>query len=258
MNVPIRALSWAIRFFWLITLAFAITCVYSAAQIGVEFGPPTATSAGEGLGTVLPITLNNGGYYRISDMNITTTLVDTERIPVSEASSYLEEIPPQSEITILHRVIFDLDAMLARPEYLFNDTDLTMHGSIQLNYASLIPFKIEADASIPWGGPLFDFTTEMPQYTSIDAARQRVRIPFSFENHSPYTSVTGTIRMELLNSRDQLLGESTVFVDVPSNAAYNGEFETLVHGTTVTREGEIHVYFETEVFDYGPVVTNYG
>jgi hypothetical protein len=258
MNVPLRALSWAIRFFWLITLAFAVTCVYSATLIKVEFGEPTPILDEANFRVTLPITLDNRGYYSIADLNLTTIIVDNENSSVSEASSLVPEIPRQSLITMLHNVSLDLNSILARADYLFNDSDLILHGSISLSYANLIPFGLETSTPIPWGAPLFDLAVGAPEYSSYDAVSLRARLPISFQNHSPYLSVTGTIRVEIFDSGNQLLGEDAVFVDVPSNTVYNGQFETLVNAATVTRGGEIHVYFETEMFDYGPVVISYG
>lgn len=258
MNVALRALNWAIRFFWLITLAFAVTCVYSATRISVELGEPTPFLDETGFRATLPIMLNNRGYYSISDLNIITTIKDTENTSFSETTTHVTEIPPQDEMTIIHNISFALNAILARPEYLFNDSELTLHGSIRLNYASLIPFGFEADTAMPWGAPLFNFAAGTPEYDPYDASNQRVRVPISFQNHSPYIGVTGTIHVEVFNSRNQLLGEDTISVDLPSDSAYSGGVETLVNAALVTQRGEVHVYFETEMFDYGPLVVSYG
>ena len=258
MNVPLHALSWAIRFFWLITLAFAVTCVYSATLISVGFGEPTPIPDEASFRVMLPITLDNRGYYRIADLNFTTTITDSESRSSSEASSFVPEIPPQSEITILHNISLDLRSILTQADHLFNDSDLTLLGSIGLRYANLIPFGFEASTAIPWGAPLFNLTIGTPGYSPYDAVSLRARLPISFQNHSPYLSVTGTIRAEIFDSRNQLLGEDAIFVDVPSNTAYNGAFETLVNAMAISSGGEIHVYFETETFDYGPVVISYG
>jgi hypothetical protein len=258
MNVPLRALSWAIRFFWLITFAFAVTCAYSATQIGVEFGEPTPILDGTSFGATLPIMLNNKGYYSISDLNITTTIFDAQNTPISESTSHIAEIPPQNEITIPHNVSFDLNKILTRADYLFNDSNLTLHGSIHLNYASLIPLGVEADTAMPWGAPLFNFVAGTPHISAYDVTRQDVSIPVSFENHSPYIAVTGTMRIEVFNSRNQLLGEDMISVDVQPGNSFSGEVEILVNPAMVTPRGEIHVYFDTEAFDYGPLVIGYG
>jgi hypothetical protein len=258
MNVALRALSWAIRFFWLITLAFAITCVYSATQISVELGEPTPLLDETSFGATLPIMLRNRGYYTISNLNVTTTIRDTMNRSLSETTSRVAEIPPQHETRILHSISFNMSGILTQTEYLFNDSELTVHGTISLDYAGLIPFGFEADTPMPWGAPLSGFTAGQPEYGAYDAVSQRVRVPISFQNHSPYMSVSGTMRVEVFNSLNQLLGEDTVSIDVPSNTAYSGQVDTLVNAALVTQRGEIHIYFDAEVFDFGPLVIRFG
>ena len=70
MNVSLRALSWVTRFFWIIALAFAVTCVYSATLIRVNFGEPIMTSTEEDFTVTLPILFDNNGYYNIADFKV--------------------------------------------------------------------------------------------------------------------------------------------------------------------------------------------
>jgi len=85
-----------------------------------------------------------------------------------------------------------------------------------------------------------------------------MNVPISFQNHSPYFSVTGTIRIEIVNDRNLLLGQGTTPIDVPSNTIYDEEIETLVSQTIVTGRGQIRVYIQADLFNYGPMVINYG
>jgi len=258
MNVPLRALSWATRFFWIIALAVAVTCVYSATLIRVDFGEPLMNYTEEEFMVTLPIIFDNNGYYSIADLNITTLIVDFENRQISVDSTFIAQIPPQNNITLFHNVSFDINEIVTRAEYLFNDSNFTLHGSVFLDYASIIPFGFEANTTIPWGAPLFNFTAGLPEYSSYNGTHLTVHMPTSFQNHSPYFSVTGTIRIEIFNDRHQLLGVGTVFADVPSNTNYEGEVETIVNAAMVTERGQIRVFVETEMFNYGPMVINYG
>ncbi len=258
MDVPVRALSWAVRFFWIITLAFAITCVYSATLIRAEFGEPIAGTSEEEFTIALPIMFYNNGYYSISDFNVTTIIADSENSPFSQSSSYMTQIPAQNNATIFHNVSFNLNELTTRESYLFNDSSLVLFGAIRLTYAGLIPFMVEMNKSVPWGAPLANFAIGTPEYSAYNVTSLRVVIPISFENHSPYFSVIGNIRIEILNERHELFGESAVFVDVPSNTNYDGEIEMFVNPADMSARGQLQVYFETEIFNYGPLVMNFG
>jgi hypothetical protein len=258
MNVPLKALSWAVRFFWIIALAFAVTGVYSAMQLRMNFGEPFVTYAEETFTVTLPVIFNNRGYYDIADLNITTIIADSEKTQISRASSYLAKIPPQNGATIFHNVSFHSSEMIAHESFLFNDSSLLLYGLIHLDYANLIPFGVEANETIPWGAPLYNFTAGIPEYARYNVTHMRMSVPISFQNHSPYFSVTGTIRVEILNSLGQLLGTGTTSVDVASNAVYDDSVEALVSTLAATSTGQIRIFVDTEMFDYGPMVINYG
>ncbi len=258
MNVPLRALSWAVRFFWIIALAFAVTGVYSATLIRINFGEPTMTFTEEDFTVTLPIMFDNRGYYNLADLNITTVITDSGGTPISRATTHAARVPPQNNATIYHQVSFNIDEIIANADCLFTDSAFSLYGSIRLDYANLIPFGFGANKTIPWGAPLFNFTAGMPEYSAYNATHLRVDVPISFQNHSPYFSVIGTVRIELFNDSHQLLGEGVVFVDVPPDAAYSGVVETLVNAGLVTARGQIRIYVGTELFDYGPMVIDYG
>ena len=80
----------------------------------------------------------------------------------------------------------------------------------------------------------------------------------SFQNHSPYFDVTGAIRVEIYSNNSQLIGIGSTLVDVPTHSNYDGTIQILVNAGMVTGNGQIHLYVETGMFDYGPMVINYG
>ncbi len=258
MNVALRALSWAIRFFWIITLAFAVTCVYSATLIRVNIGEPTMTSNGEEFQVMLPVFFDNKGYYSIADLNVTTLIADAETNQISKAMTYIAQIPPQKNATVFHNVSLSIGQIIAHADYLFNDSNLTVHGMVHLNYASVVPLGVETNKTIPWGAPLSNFTIGIPTYSPYNSTHFTADVPISFQNNSPYFSVTGTLRVEIFNDEHQPLGSGVVPVDVLSSDIYNGGTETLINAASLTERGQIHVYAETGMFNYGPLVMNFG
>ena len=90
MNVPLRALSWAVRFFWIIAIAFAVACVYSATLVNVDFGEPRSTHSGTDITLTVPIELDNDGYFNIADLNVTTVIEDSTGNQVSKGLTFFE------------------------------------------------------------------------------------------------------------------------------------------------------------------------
>lgn len=257
MNVPLRAISWAVRFFWLITLAFAVTCAYSATLIRLNFGQPLVQDRQEDLRITLPLALENNGYYTIDDLNITSIIMHNTT-HISKGTSRVISISPQTHSTILHNVSLNINELVADEYYLFNDADLVLWGSISLNYAHLIPFRLEGNSSIPWGAPLFNLTIGTIGYTRYNLTHAQANVPIAFQNHSPYFSVVGDIQIQIFTDRNQAAGEGTVAVDVPAGCPYAGQIEALMPIAPAAHSGQIHVYFKTATFSYGPLVVNYG
>ncbi|UCH32184.1 MAG: hypothetical protein JSV05_02000 [Candidatus Bathyarchaeota archaeon] len=257
MNVPLRALSWALYFFWIITLAFAATCVYSAMLMNVSFGEPIISWADE-VDVMLPISFDNGGYYNIADLNVTTLITDYLNSPIEETTTFVAQILPQNNATVFHFVSFNISEITDRSDYLFNDSNFTLHGSVYMNYADLVPFGFERNLSIPWGAPLFNFTVGMFQSSIYNLTHLRINLPISFQNHSPYFNVTGTIDIEIFNDQLQPMGAGWGSIDTPSNSNYTGAFAVLVNSTMMTERIQIHIHFDTELFDYGPMVIEFG
>ncbi|UCE96115.1 MAG: hypothetical protein JSV51_00435 [Candidatus Bathyarchaeota archaeon] len=258
MNVPLRALGWAVRFFWIIALAFAVTAVYSATFIRIDFGKPMLNFTEKDLMIMIPMIFDNKGYYNLADLNITTFVVDHDNESLSEDTTYLAQINFQDNATIFHNITLSIDELITQSEYyLFNDSSLILYGSTQLSYANLIPLGFESNEIIPWGAPLSDFTIGIPEFSAYNRTHFRVNVPISFDNHSQYFSVTGTIRIEFLNN-GQVIWRGATSVDVPSNTTYNGEVETLVEAAMVIESGQIHFWIETPIFGFGPLVIENG
>jgi hypothetical protein len=258
MKVSLRAMSWATRFFWIIALAVTITCIYSVTQIQLGFAEPAINLTEETMTITLPITLGNNGYYSIVDLNITTSISDVQDNEISEATTYIPQIPPQENSTILHNITIPLQEIIINTDYLFNDSNFTLHGLAQLEYANLVPFSLETNTTIPWGAPLYNLTVGDPTYSVYNVSHLVVRVPINFDNHSLYFSVTGDLRIEFLNSDHQVIGEAVMFMDVPSGTSYYGQFEAVINTMSIIGIEEAHLYLETSMFNYGPIVIGFG
>jgi hypothetical protein len=258
MNVSLRALAWATRFFWIIAVAFAITCVYSVTLMRMNFGEPTVTYGQDAANLTLPIHFDNGGYYTLTDVNITTIIVDNRNSQIGVSTSYLNQIPPQENLTFLHNASLDQGRILGHADYLFNDSVFSLCVSGQLKYAGLIPFGFQANTTMPWGAPLHNLSISEFSYAMYNITHLRLITFIRFENHSPYFPVVGNLNVEILNGLNQTLGASDVYLDVQSNEAYSGEVELLVVRDRITSAGHVRLTFATTWFNYGPMVMSYG
>jgi len=165
-------------------------------------------------------------------------------------------IPRNSNIKTTHNASMNVTDIISKAQiYLLNDNIFNVNASMKLIFAHAIPFKVSMNKTIPWGAPLYNFSIGKVSY---NLTHQRVIIPLSFENHSPYFGVDGTMRVEILNSRGEPAGSETLSMDVPPHSGYNGQVELVVDASKFTLSGEVRFFFETSLFSFGPVMMPYG
>jgi len=127
---------------------------------------------------------------------------------------------------------------------LFADDNLTVNTFVTLNYAQVIPFALGANLSMPWGAPLSNLTLGTVSMSGTSAT-----VPFSFDNHS-FFELNGTMRLEIVDNLDHVVGQGTAHILALPQSNYSQSLTVTVSGAPATAR----LYFQTSVFDYGPVV----
>jgi hypothetical protein len=251
MKQAIRALSIATKILWILIIIFSITAAYSAVNLRVNFGEPK-TSFSDGIISIsTPFFINNTGFYEITDLNITTHIKDRENKAVSTSTTIVSTIPPNSNIQETHNITLNLKNLTRELLYLaFNDSVLEMHTFVALRFANVIPIQMSTNATMQWGAPLYNFAIGE---ISLNYAQKMLTVPLSFENHA-FFGVNGTMRLEVYNSENEQISIAQIIVEVASGSRFEGFVEMSVDPSKLTREGQIHVFFETSMFSVGPII----
>jgi len=259
MRYAVRALGWATKILWILILVFSVTSVYSAMNVKIRFGEPHVFLSKEFAVISIPLFINNTGFYDLSELNITADVMDCNESLLSTSIAFVPLIPRGSSVETTHNVSISLDYITSMAQtYLFNDTIFNVNMSVKLNFAHAIPFQVSTNMTVPWGAPLYNFSIGQISYNYLNLTHQELIIPISFENHSPYFGVEGTMQVETYNDDDELLGFSESDLNVPSHSSYDGQVKMTVDLSKITGSGEVRFYFETSVFSIGPVVMPYG
>lgn len=259
MRNAVRALGWAINIFWIVIVAFTGTAIYSALNLRMSFGQPQVFSSNDLLILSFPILVNNTSYYDISELNLTANVMDHNGSVVSTSTALVPLIPHGSNIETAHNVSLSLNDITQRASsYLFNDTIFNINVSLKLRYAYAFAFQFSQNETIDWGAPLYNFSIGHISYQPHNLTHQKAVIPLSFENHSPFFSMTGTIRLEIFNDMNDSIGSGATSINVPPHSPYEGQIEAFVDVSRLTGSGNLHFYFETSMFSFGPLVMSYG
>lgn len=253
MKTVIRALVWAIYIFWIILIFFSATAVYSGFQLanGFRFGEPQTSTFDGTVTTSLPLHIDNIGIYDITSLNLTTLVSDDLGTPISESSTLVPLIIRGENSSITHNITLNLHSMnySQLSQLLFVDRNLTVDTIVSLNYARVIPFVFGTNLTMPWGAPLSNLTLG---HVSINGTN--VTVPFSFENHS-FFELNGTIRLEIIDNLGSVvgLGTSPKILAPPQGNPYSSSVIVSVSGNPADVR-TARLYFQTTVFNYGPVV----
>jgi len=259
MRYAVRALGWATKILWILIIVFSVTSVYSAMNVRMSLGQPQAFVSSEFILISVPLFVNNAGLYDLSEINMTVAVMDYQQSVLSTSTTFVPLIPRGGNLETTHNVSMSLeDGTSKLLDYLFNDSVFILDMSLKLNFAHSVPFRVSTNMSVPWGAPLYNFSIGQVSYNFLNLTHQEAIIPVSFENHSPYFSVDGVMRVEIFNDNGELFGFSMSDLNVPSHSSYIGQTEIAVDVSRVTGGGEVHFYFETSAFSAGPVVIPYG
>lgn len=252
MKHAIRALGWATAVFWILVILFSVTVVYSAMQIRmnrVEEEPEVTYSNGA-ITMSIPFSISNGGLYDISELNITTHVV-AENETVSRTTTQVPTISRGDTANETYDISVSLDHILANLTYmLFIDTDLEVEISVALTYAHAIPLKISYNETLQWGAPFYNLSINIPPVSP-----QPANASVSFENHA-FFGLNGTIGLQIMDSSGELIGSGTTDRFYVPPRAPSTSLQVTIIGD-LGDMAEVHLYFYTSVFSFGPVVMSF-
>lgn len=257
MRQALRALGWATKVLWVLIIFFAATVIYSALNFRMGFGEPQATFSDGVVVMSFPLLIDNHGYYQVSDLNLTTRLIDNEGKLVSTSTTIVPLIAYSSNLEKSHNISLSL-SNLNLTYFLFEDSNFEADLSIAMKFARAVSLQVATDMIIPWGAPLYNFSVGEMTYR-FNGTHYLGAVPISFENHSSFLNVTGAIRFEIYNNRGEFVGSGGKIVDVPSYSGCGDQIELIVDDPTkITTSGQARVSFETSMFSFGPMVVPYG
>ena len=255
MKHALRALRWATIILWILLVFLVITLVYSAFNVGIDVGEPQLFIGDNRIIWAIPARINNSGLYGIYDLNITTVVEDADGEILLKSSSFVSLVPKQETHQIWHNISISLEKIPNYQAYLTNDTNFIINHSIRLNFGKAVPCSFIFNSTIPWGAPLYNLHIGDPS-CQFNATHCIVFLNVSFENHSPYINLNGTLKVEVLNQNEEKIGMNSFPINVPpyqgngNYPAYNETLSIPVDVSKLTYSGKIRLTFQTSMFSY--------
>ena len=258
MKQAIRALTIATTVLWVLLVLFSATSIYSALKLNFGFGEIRASASSEVLTMSLPFHVDNGGFYDISDLNVTTDINNHDGTLISNSATLIPLISRGSRVDTAHNISISMDDIVSKDltNLIFQDSVFDIDMFVALKYARVIPLHLSSNTTLPWGAPLANLSIGEISFIPINLTHFRIITPLSFENHS-FFALDGAIRLELVDDLSHQVGVGATNISVPPMNSCNAPVEVVVQGEARI-PAEACLYFETSAFSFGPVVMPLG
>jgi len=257
MRQSIRGLGWAVTISTLLLFVFLITAVYSVFQTlasgrGIGFGELQLSFSDNRLVLSMPVTVNNTGYYDVTDFEIKTMLRDSDDKTLASSSSVIEEIKKGSTESRSHNLSISLTSILSNvTNLLFRDTEFRIDLSVTFRYAYALGFNITmTNMSVPWGAPLYGLDLKEIGLPKFNGTHLTINIVLEVENHS-FFDVNGNFNFKIYNKDDMYIGSGRGLIDIPRGSRLSEPVEIViqvVNPLDFTGEGYLEVYLELPLF----------
>jgi len=252
MKIVIRMLKITTIILWVIILFFSATAVYSVTQLGVSTGEPEILPSSTGIRFSLPFSINNGGYYEIADLNLTTRVTDQQGTLLDQTETFVASIPQESNVTANHVISIGLNDILSinQTSLLLEDSDFNVEVFAGLNFAHAIPVQLSLNTSIPWGAPFANFEVQETSVSDFNGTHARAIIPIQFENHA-IMDIYGTLSIEVYNNLGQSIGSGTTGVTALSGYGVYADIPIILQQQdlpSLNGSGRFHIVFQTVMF----------
>ncbi len=250
MKPAIRALGIATITIWILLIVFSVTALYSVMNLDIDLGEPQYFPSNEGVVLSLPFSINNSGYYDISELNVTTRIEDSNGTLLTVSNTFVPLVSKGNNVEAAHNISIELSDATERTELIFNDSFFVSDTFVALNFAHIVPVQMSMNMTVPWGAPFYNVSVGEISDLPFNITHVRVVVPVSFENHS-FLDITGTAQLEIYNDVNELVTSGETSLDVRSQSTYNEQVDTyisLADVSKLTESGNVHFIFETPMF----------
>jgi len=253
MKIANRMLTIATVVLWVIILFFSVTAVYSVMNVAINIGEVQMLPSGDGIEFSLPFSLDNGGFYELADLNLTTRISDPDGNLLDVTETLVPSIPQGTTVNASHTIPINMDQLMTmdHARLLLNDSSFNMEVFAGLNFARAVPVQLSTNITLPWGAPLANFSIGSLQIQEHNRTHSQMLLPITFENHA-VLEITGNLRLDFYDSTDSHVATGTSSINVEPQSIYARTIYVYLKpqdADKLTSGGKVHVIFETAMFN---------
>ena len=202
----------------------------------------------------MPITVNNTGYYDMTEFSITTALKEHSGAVITANTTMISQIKSRQTGSAQHSLSLSLlDILSNMTHLLFNDTEFRIDLQVSFRYAYALGFQLDmANMTIPWGAPLHGLRLTEAGPSSFDGTHLSMYVVLEVENHS-FLDIGGDLNFRVFNDMGRRIGSGSVLLYVPSNSGLSQPIEVIFeidNPSDFTGKGHVETYLSLPVIDY--------
>lgn len=218
----------------IVVIAFAVVgaLVWNLAQAAFSLSIGQISTSVFGLTAIIevPVTVSNPGPFTLTGIAVSVTVSDRSGVQLLEGSAGPLDVKPGS--TVQAKVILSFDVGKIPRETLErlmgSSEELLVQASLQGAAPPFLKLTGRLKSTLHWGAPVRNLQVGKPDFAPYNATHILVSVPVSFENDSPYISISGTGVMRVLDAKDREVGRGVLNVDAPIKSRFQGALKVFI------------------------------
>ena len=201
----------------------------------------------------IPVTIGNRGYLAFTDISARLSLKDSNGTTLVEGSGGPLTIPAGSTSTFV--ITITIDTAQITPELLqglmTNSQNLTVNASLGGAIPPMVSLAASASGNFYWGAPFKSLQMGSPTFSTYNSTHLLITTPVSFDNDSPYFSISWPGSIRVVDANGQQVGSGTININAPSNTHFQGNLNIYFTIPTTLTES---LLFNDSTLNYDAIV----
>ena len=231
--------------------AVALTIAESAPSVSLGQVSPNIT--GNIARVDIPVTIGNRGYLAFADINAVLSLKDSNGTTLVEGSGGPLTVPAGSTGTFV--ITITIDTTKITPELLqglmTNSQNLTVNASLGGAIPPMVSLAASASGNFYWGAPFKNLQMGSPTFVTYNSTHLLITIPVSFDNESPYFSISGPGTIRVVDENGEQVGSGTININAPTGSHFAGNMQIYFAKPTTLTES---LLFDDQTLNYNALI----
>ena len=227
----------ALNVFILITLltaaaVLALVVVGAASSASaVSIGTPTSQTAGGLTYMVVPIQIEDRGYFSFSNVAVDVAVKDASGAQLLAGTLGPFTVDPGQTQHVTASLVLDTAGLSSAALQSLATTaqNLTVSATLAGSLPPFVGISGSVTTPLQWGAPVSGLAVGQPSFSQYNSTTIEAAVPVKFTNDNAYLTVSGEGQVSVLNSTGQKVGSGSVGLSVAPNAQFDQSVDLFIN-----------------------------